>query len=315
MHPIIMNTEFYTFGEILWDCLPSGRHAGGAPFNVAAHIAQLGVSASLLSAVGQDSLGDEILEVAKQKGVNIEFVDRARIGLPTGTVIATVDALGNATYELVQPVAWDEIVVSAAALEAVAKAGAFVFGSLASRSPYNLEQLDRLLNVKGPLKFFDVNLRPPFANPKRIVELAARADVLKLNHDEVGQISSWIRTGEATPNPPGNADAVAEACAVLSKATNTPRICVTMGAGGAALWDRGALVTASAPKVVVKDTVGAGDAFMAGLIVGLTREADTQTVLNTACRLGAIVASHDGATPLLPADLIQEFRANLKAEN
>jgi fructokinase len=310
-----MNTEFYTFGEILWDCLPSGRHAGGAPFNVAAHIAQLGVSASLLSAVGQDPLGDELLDVAKEKGVNVEYVGRARIGLPTGTVIATVDALGNATYELVQPVAWDEIIVSKEALEAVGKAGALIFGSLASRSPYNLEQLDRLLEVKGPLKFFDVNLRPPFADPKRIVELAGRADVLKLNHDEVGQIASWLKTGQATPNPPGNADAVAKACAALSEATNTPRICVTMGSAGAALWDRGSLVTAPAPKVIVKDTVGAGDAFMAGLIVGLTRGADTQIVLNTACRLGAIVASHDGAIPLLPQELIREFRANLKAEN
>src|SRR6202795_1506866 len=171
-----MNTEFYTFGEILWDCLPSGRHAGGAPFNVAAHIAQLGVSVSLLSAVGQDPLGDEILEVAKNKGVNVEFTGRARIGLPTGTVVATVDALGNATYEIVQPVAWDEIIVSAEAVDAVAKAGAFIFGSLASRSPYHRPHLDRLLWVTGPLKFFDVNLRPPFVDPKRIVELAARAD-------------------------------------------------------------------------------------------------------------------------------------------
>lgn len=310
-----MNTEFFTFGEILWDCLPSGRHAGGAPFNVAAHLAQLGVPVSLLSAVGQDALGDEILEFAKDKGVNVQFVGRARVGLPTGTVIATVDAMGNATYELVQPVAWDEIIVSAEALAAVAEAGAFIFGSLATRSPYNLEQLDRLLTVKGPLKFFDVNLRPPFADPKRIVDLAARADVLKLNHDEVGQIASWLRTGEATPNPPSNPDAVAEACAALSKATDTPRICVTMGAEGAALWDRGSLVTAPAPKVVVRDTVGAGDAFMAGLIVGLTRGADSQIVLETACRLGAIVASHDGATPLLPLEVIREFRANLKAEN
>jgi fructokinase len=309
-----MNAEFYTFGEILWDCLPSGRHAGGAPFNVAAHLAQLGVSVSILSAVGQDSLGDEILEVAKDKGVNVQFVGRARIGLPTGTVIATVDAMGNATYELVQPVAWDEIIISPEALESVAKAGAFIFGSLATRSPYNLDQLDRLLTVKGPLKFFDVNLRPPFADPKRIVELAARADVIKLNHDEVGQIASWLQTGEATPNPPGNADAVAEACATLSKATNTPRICVTMAAAGAALWDRGNLVTAPAPKVVVKDTVGAGDAFMAGLMVGLTRGADTKTVVETACRLGAIVASHDGATPLLPQEIIKEFRSNLKAD-
>src|ERR1700728_3322844 len=93
-----MNTEFFTFGEILWDCLPSGRHAGGAPFNVAAHIAQLGVSVSLLSAVGQDPLGDEILEIVQNKGVNIEYVDRARIGLPTGRALATVDAMGNATY-------------------------------------------------------------------------------------------------------------------------------------------------------------------------------------------------------------------------
>ena len=309
-----MNTEFYTFGEILWDCLPSGRHAGGAPFNVAAHLAQLGVSVSLISAVGQDSLGDEILEVAKNKGVNVEFVGRARIGLPTGTVIATVDAMGNATYELVQPVAWDEIIISPEALEAVAKSGAFIFGSLATRSPYNLLQLDRLLAVKGPLKFFDVNLRPPFADPKRIVELAARADVIKLNHDEVGQIASWLRTGEATPNPPSNAEAVAEACAALAKATNTPRICVTMAAAGAALWDQGNLVSAPAPEVVVKDTVGAGDAFMAGLMVGLTRGADTQTVLETACRLGAIVASHDGATPLLPQEIIQEFRVKLKAD-
>jgi fructokinase len=309
-----MNTEFFTFGEILWDCLPSGRHAGGAPFNVAAHLAQLGVSVSLLSAVGQDALGDEILEVAKDKGVNVQFVSRARVGLPTGTVIAIVDAMGNATYELVQPVAWDEIIVSAEALAAVAEAGAFIFGSLATRSPYNLEQLDRLLTVKGPLKFFDVNLRPPFADPKRIVELAARADVLKLNHDEVGQIASWLRTGEATPNPPGNPDAIAEACAALSKATDTPRICVTMGAAGAALWDRGNLVAAPAPKVVVKDTVGAGDAFMAGLMVGLTRGADTKTVVETACRLGAIVASHDGATPLLRQEIIKDFRSNLKAD-
>jgi fructokinase len=308
-----MNTEFYAFGEILWDCLPTGRHAGGAPFNVASHLVQLGVSSSLISSVGQDPLGDEILEVAKRNGVNVEFISRARPGLATGTVLATVDALGNATYEIVHPVAWDEITVSDEALQAVSKAGAFIFGSLASRSPYNLEQLGRLLALKGPLKFFDVNLRPPFADPERIVQLAAHADVMKLNHDEVGQIASWLQTGEARPNPPENPEAVAEACAILSQATRTPRICVTMAAAGAALWDRGTLVTARAPKVVVKDTVGAGDSFMAALMVGLTRGTDTQTVLETACRIGAFVASHAGATPVLPQEMIREFRAKLKA--
>ena len=105
----VMPAEFYAFGEILWDCLPSGKHAGGAPFNVAAHLAQIGVSSALISCVGRDPLGDEILEVAGHKRVNVEFVTRARIGLPTGTVLVTLDEHGNATYELVKPAAWDEI--------------------------------------------------------------------------------------------------------------------------------------------------------------------------------------------------------------
>ena len=304
-----MNTEFYTFGEILWDCLPSGRHAGGAPFNVAAHLVQLGVSASLISAIGQDPLGDEILKVAQDKGVNTEFVTRARIGLATGTVLVTVDANGNATYELVQPVAWDEIRVLPETLEAVAQARGLIFGSLAGRSPYNLDQLNRLLAVEGPMKFFDVNLRPPFADPALVMDIAKRADVIKLNDDEVGKLASWLRTGEATLNTPRSTDALAEACAALAKATNTSRICVTRGGEGAALWDSGTLICAQAPKVIIKDTVGAGDSFMAGLMVGLTRGTDTQKALEDACRVGAFVASHNGATPVLSPEISQAFKS------
>jgi fructokinase len=302
-----MTTEFFAFGEILWDCLPSGRHAGGAPFNVTAHLAQIGASASLISCVGRDALGDEILKVAQDKKVNTEFVTRARIGLATGTVLVTVDANGNATYELVQPAAWDEISVPAGALDAVSKARALIYGSLAGRSPYNLEQLDRLLAVRGPLKFFDVNLRPPFADPPLVVKLARRADVLKLNDGEVGQLASWLRTGEMKNDTPRDAVAITNACAIIAEATNAARICVTLAEEGAALWDHGKLVTAPAPKVVVKDTVGAGDAFMAGLMVGLTRGTDPHKVLERACRLGAYVASHDGATPLLPPAIVAEF--------
>lgn len=305
-----MQTDFYSFGEILWDCLPSGRHAGGAPFNVTAHLAQLGVSVSLISAVGQDTFGDEILAVARDKGVNVDFVSRVRIGLQTGTVLVTVDQYGNATYELVQPAAWDEIRVPDAAVAAVGKARAFAFGSLAGRSPYNLDQLDRLLAVEGPLKFFDVNLRPPFADAELVLRLAQRADVLKLNDGEVGQLATWIRTGKLSPNTPRNADAVKEACRVVGEATRAGRICVTMAEEGAALWERGSLVSASAPKVVVKDTVGAGDAFMAGLMVGLTRGVNTPKVLEDACRLGAFVASHHGATPLLPLEIRNEFQSS-----
>ena len=172
------------------------------------------------------------------------------------------------------------------------------------------------MQLKGPLKFFDVNLRPPFADPKRIVELAARADVLKLNHDEVGQIG-FLAANRARRRPIHPAMQMPSRKLVRLFRRQPTRL------GFASRWVQrvrrcgigAAFVTAPAPKVVVKDTVGAGDAFMAGLMVGLTRGADTQTVLETACRLGAIVASHDGATPLLPQELIREFRANLKAEN
>ena len=302
-----MDADFYAFGEILWDCLPSGRHAGGAPFNVAAHLAQIGVSAALISCIGRDTFGDEILKVAQDKGVQTRFVARARIGLPTGTVLVTVDANGNATYELVQPAAWDEIRVSREAIAVVSKARALIYGSLAGRSPYNLDQLAQLLEVKGPLKFFDVNLRPPFADPPLVMALAKRADVLKLNDGEVGQLAHWLRTGELIPDTPRTLPDISAACATIAEATNVSHICVTMAEEGAAMWSRGNLVTAPAPKVTVKDTVGAGDAFMAGLMVGLTRGWETREVLEKACRLGAYVASHHGATPLFPPEIVRLF--------
>ena len=303
-----MPAEFYAFGEILWDCLPSGRHAGGAPFNVTAHLAQIGVSAALISSIGRDPLGDEILQVAQDKGVDTEFVTRARIGLPTGTVLVTVDEIGNATYELVQPAAWDEIRVPAEALEAVAQARALIYGSLAGRALYNLDQLARLLEVQGPMKFFDVNLRPPFVDFPLLMDLARKADVLKLNDGEVGCLASWLETGEARRETPRDDESICRACAKVAEAASVSRICVTRAEEGAALWDRGTLVTAPAPHVDVRDTVGAGDAFMAGLMVGLTRGTDPRLVLENACRLGAYVASHHGATPLLPGEITEPIR-------
>ncbi|MEI9894217.1 MAG: PfkB family carbohydrate kinase [Chthoniobacter sp.] len=302
-----MHSEFLAFGEILWDCLPSGRHAGGAPFNVAAHLAQLGRSVSLISAVGRDPLGDEILQVATDKSVDITFVDRARIGLATGTVIVSLDADSNASYEIVQPAAWDEIPLGPKAQEAVAQARGVIFGSLAGRSLYNREQLDLLLGIAGPMKFFDVNLRAPFVDPPLVMRMARRADVIKVNDDELGQLLAWLKTGRLTSDTPRETSAVEAACARLAQETGAARICVTRAAEGAAFWDAGRFTCASAPAVTVRDTVGAGDAFMAGLMAGLTRGMPTPRLLEAACRLGACVAAQDGATPLLLPELIRQF--------
>jgi fructokinase len=302
-----MQTEFYAFGEILWDCIPSGRHPGGAPFNVTAHLVQLGASASLLSAIGNDPLGEEILQVAKNKGVNVEFVGR-HATLPTGTVLVSVDEKGDATYDIVKPVAWDEIEVPAEAATAIGNGRGFIFGSLSCRSPRNIGVLRDLLSLPGPLKFFDVNLRPPHSDPGTILKLAKQADVLKLNHKEVGKLAAYIRTGDMTCPPSMDIDAIAEAAAVLAAATDTNRICVTRAENGAVLWDNGNLIAAPAPHVEVKDTVGAGDSFTAGLMIGLTGGTDVQRVLENACRIGAFVASQNGATPVLPPEVVLLFQ-------
>ena len=157
-----------------------------------------------------------------------------------------------------------------------------------------------------------MNLRPPFVEPAWIIALAARADVIKLNDDEAGSLAAWLQTGELKPNKPAGPAAVAAACGVIAQASGAGRICVTMGAAGASWWERHApFIHVPAPPTVVKDTVGAGDAFMAGLVVGLTHDAPPRNVLESACRLGAYVATHAGATPLLPPDMVREISAGL----
>jgi fructokinase len=172
-----------------------------------------------------------------------------------------------------------------------------------------VQQLDRLLDVKGPVRFVDVNLRPPFADPPLAIELAKRADVLKLNAAEAGQLAAWVSTGEAKRDTPRDEEAIARACEALARAANVARICVTRAEEGAAFWDNGQLTSVPAPHITVKDTVGAGDAFMAGLVAGLTKGAATRKVLEDAARLGAFVASRHGATPFLPPEITRPIFA------
>lgn len=276
------------FGEVLWDILPRERFLGGAPLNVAYHLARLGCSPVLASAVGRDDLGQEALTAIMAGGVDAAGVAH-HPSLATGTAIVRLDAGGHANFSLPQPVAWDHIPV-AAALCGPAPA-AIVFGTLALRSPANRVSLTRLLDAfPSAWVVCDLNLRPPFDDPAPLAPLLHRVSLLKLNADEARQLCR--RAPDATD--------WREMSAELSVQHNEATVCITLGDEGACLRAGSTWLHVVAPPVAVRDTVGAGDAFTAALVAGRMRRAespDWSRILRAACSLGAFVASRDGAQP------------------
>ncbi len=277
------------FGEILWDFLPSGLFPGGAPHNVAYHLHQLGLRPHLVSAIGRDVLGDELQRRLRLWGLDLLGLSR-HLGLPTGYVTATWGSDGNAHYEITPSVAWDQISVGEDTIRAAVQAHAAVYGSLAQRSTYNRASLTRLLAVLPPkaLRVFDVNLRPPHDDPDFALELAGRATLLKLNSTEAARLlHDHPDFGREEPH-----------ARALALRTGCPMVCITAGEHGAGILSDGAWHWEQARPVTVRDTVGAGDAFLAGLLAGLLRHGDPPAIaLARACRLGEFVAARDGATP------------------
>jgi len=277
------------FGEILWDFLPRGAFPGGAPFNVAYHLHRLGLQAHLASAVGQDLLGHDLLHRLKHWGLETDGVTR-HLGLPTGHVRAVLDTSGSATYEIATEVAWDQIIPGEDTTRAVFGARALVFGSLAQRSPVNRAALDRLLAILPATgqRVLDVNLRAPHDNLNLVRDLARRATLLKLNTHEAARL---------TEQQPGFGREENQA-RILAGETGCPTVCITAGDDGAGILSLDRWHWVQARPVVVRDTVGAGDAFTAGLIAGLILHQEPPAVaLERACRLGEYVATQDGATP------------------
>lgn len=280
------------FGEALWDCLPQGRFVGGAPLNVAFHLNQLGAKAFPVSAVGNDDLGHELLARLRQLKIDTRFVG-VHASLPTGTVTATLDAQHNAHYTIHEGVAWDAIAVTDAVLSAASEADAIIYGTLAQRSVPNRHQLATLLErAAGAFKVCDVNLRPPYDAPERVWELAREADLIKLNDSEI------VRLMDATPGE----HTLESLARLMAEETGASAICVTAGAQGAGLLYQGDWFWADAQPIVVADTIGAGDAFLAALVWSLLEpDASPWESLHRACRLGEFVASQHGATPQHPS--------------
>jgi fructokinase len=277
--------EILCVGEVLWDALPEGLFLGGAPFNVACHLRAAGMPVSMVSRVGDDRLGQEALRRAARYGVGVDLM-QVDDTLPTGFVSVTVDDAGIPAYEIVAPAAWDTIMVNDVLFARAAEARAIVFGSLAQRHATSRRTVERLLDSPA-LKVFDVNLRPPFEDREVVRRSLQRADVVKLSDAEMRRVADWYDL-RGTPR---------DIAARLAESFDCSVVCITRGSHGAALWHDGAWSEHPGFTVEVKDTVGAGDAFLAVLLVGLLSGSEDGMLLQNANLIGAYVATQFGALP------------------
>jgi fructokinase len=279
------SSEILCVGEVLWDALPSGLFLGGAPFNVACHLRAAGLPVAMVSRVGADHLGEEVLRRAARYGVDTDLI-QVDPALPTGFVRVTIDEAGATEYEIVEPAAWDAIAPSATLLHRATEARAIVFGSLAQRHAVSRGTIERLWETET-LMVFDVNLRPPHLDREIVQRSLRRADVVKVNDHELQQLARWF-------DLPGDAR---EAAVALAETFACRTVCVTRGSDGAALWRDGAWTEHPGFEVEVRDTVGAGDAFLAVLLAGLLTGAESRALLQHANLIGAYVATQFGAVP------------------
>jgi fructokinase len=277
------------FGEVLWDCLPRGLFPGGAPINVAYHLQKLGLTAYPVTAVGSDFLGQELIRRLERWGLETRFVNI----LPekqTGVVRAHIQPDGSAKYEIVEDVAWDWIEPDDEVFNMVARGASLLFGTLAQRSEHNRTRLAAVLQkLSGGLRIYDVNLRPPFDDAEIIRNLAVQSDLIKLNDEELQVVTNGLYPTLS----------LEKAANEYAAQVSCQRLCVTAGARGAGLLDSHKWYWVDGRPVVVKDTVGAGDSFLASLIYGLVGPVKRTPVevLRRSCRLGEFVAASDGATP------------------
>lgn len=289
-------------GEALWDLLPGGKALGGAPLNVACHADRLlrclDGQASVASRVGTDALGDEVVRELGRRGMSTDFLqidDRH----PTSTVDVTV-AAGQPTYTFAPDIAWDHLEFTAEWADLAAKCHAVCFGTLAQRSPKSRRAIWEFLDAAPQaLRLFDVNLRQSFYDRECVVESCRRANIVKLNDQELDTIFQMLEL------PAGTREA---RLTQMRERLNLEAVVFTRGERGTMLIHRDGVEDPPPvryPAVANADAVGAGDACAAAVLVGWLLRWPPARTAELANRLGAYVAARPGATPELPAELVQ----------
>lgn len=273
------------FGEILWDNLPSGRLAGGAPMNVAYHLRKLGVGASLISRVGDDEAGRELIDFISSIEIpaeNIQVDTEQR----TSEVIAELKENNEMVYTITYPTAWDYITWQSDIETKLGEADAFIFGSLSARNEVSRTTLLQLLE-HAKFKVFDVNLRAPYYDKDTIATFLSRADFVKLNENEIVMLGDWFTEQR---------DEQKVAAALMEK-FQLSEILITKGADGGTYYDANQRINYQAEKVVVVDTVGSGDSFLAAFMSKKLAGEPIVDCLNFAAKVAGFVTSQKGACP------------------
>jgi len=273
------------FGEVLWDILPSGAKPGGAPMNVAYHLQKLGINTALISRVGNDDRGDQLIELLKKNRVGTDLIQRDNQH-STGTVIANIQQDYEVSYEIVHPVAWDYIEWKDTLSAEVQQAQFFLYGSLASRSTQSFNTLQQLIE-KAKTRIVDINLRPPWFTQTLVESLLNSVDIVKLNEHELALIAGWYK----------NLHEMNDQVKYVQDKFSIPTVIVTRGGKGAMVCKEGKLMTQQGYQVNVIDTVGSGDAFLAGFLLKTSQGAEINDCLTYANALGALVASKPGGCP------------------
>ena len=283
------STRMLVVGEILWDLFPESTLLGGAPLNFAVHVSRLGYQPILISAVGDDDLGRRAQRAIQALGLDTSMLQVAA-NWETGTARVELDSLGHPTFAIPRPAAYDAAQIAHAdQLRLTAWMPAWVYyGTLfASRAEGKRTLLQLLAALPNTLRFYDVNLRPGFDSPALVLELLSLASVVKLNEAELQAVSRF----DSLPSD------VESFCRAGVARYGWKAVCVTLGARGCAVLVGNEYLVAEGYPVKVADTVGAGDAFAAAFVHGISCQWAGKKTAMFANRVGAIVASRAGAIP------------------
>ena len=297
-----MENYIVGLGEVLFDCLPTGKKLGGAPANFAYHATKCGLRGIAVSAIGHDDDGVEVRRELESHGLKVHLEET---DFPTGTVQVTLDAAGVPQYEICPNVAYDNIPWTPT-MECIARnARAVCFGSLAQRCAVSRSTIQRFLDAmpEDSLKVFDINLRQYWYDRETIESSLHRCDILKLNDEEVGLVADILGLGKVpvptheTPLGPEHFEVV---CRAMMQAYGIGLVILTCGAQGSyVIADEVSFLPT--PKVKVVDTVGAGDAFTGAFVAALLCGKPLAQAHEDAVRISAYVCTHPGAMPPYPA--------------